>query len=241
MLRSHDELVRLRMDLISSGFLGHEADEIVQGLENELNDQIKQLVLQTVDDAIAIATNMGADEFLDDVTIRQHGYGYMVATKSGKTDYSTEPVDMKPALLSKGKISAKTGDRYRVVPITEKKKIDDIFDVQVKADAEQAKRRRDLAAKNRVSSEMFGEESVETATKNYADARKQFYKMKQDKETRGEARFRTVTDSSPSDSWIIPAKNLDMTQSLTTLNQQLTESIEIHIETMASFYREEFA
>ena len=104
-----------------------------------------------------------------------------------------------------------------------------------------AKRRRDLTAKNRVSAEMFGEESVETAAKNYTDARKQFYKMKQDKETRGEAKFRTVTDSSPSDSWIIPAKSLDMTQSLTTLNQQLTESMEIHIETMASFYREEFA
>ena len=236
----HPRIGRFRVELISAGFLSIEADEIIDGLNNEISVHVRDLVIDAVDNAISVASNMGADKFIDDVTVDSTGYIYRITTRSGQTDYSTLSIDMKPHLLKSGKVS-NSGKRYRRVPLEDRSAANDMFDVQAEQHFQQERERRDRAATNRVANEIFpANNDIAQSVNDMAAARKRFYDMKEAKHVRGEINIRTVSDDSPADSWIIPARDLDMTTHLYSINEQLAASIDAVIENTVDFYAEEF-
>ena len=112
---------------------------------------------------------------------------------------------------------------------------DDIFETQRQIGIEQEKKRRDIAVANRVNAELFGED-IKSAVDRSNEARKRFYDLKKQRDLRdSNVDIRTVSDSSPDDSWIVPARDLDMTRYLTEINMQLAESIDITIQNVVGF------
>ena len=239
MYDSHPSVNRLRVELISSGFTSSETDEIIKGLNHEIAAQVEDLVIDAIEDAMNIASNIGAEEFIEDVMVDMLGYNYRLTTQSGKTDYSTPPIDMKSHLLEKAKVS-KTGKRYRQIPLQDNNPVNDLFDIQAKQAFEQVSERRKKAAARKIGSEVFSEGDIAKTANEMVDARKRFYEMKEAKKLRGETKIRTVSDDSPEDSWIIPARDLDMTMSLNEINRQLAASTDMVIRNTVNFYAEEF-
>lgn len=223
------EIDRLRSSLIYSGVDSLEAYDICDLATQDINDMLADLVSSAMDQALSHAIDIGAEEFVDDVQIVPDANGlYKISTHSGNLDYSRDKKEMLPHLLKNAEIS-KSGNRYKVIPLKDKKKTansmftmlqakQDIIDETRQAIREHAKN-KSLGINRKLRTDLGSNQTTSQAHPE-------------------EVQFRTASDKqNPGVSWVIPEKDADMTAYISELNQQLAQQAsQSIIDIVESYY-----
>jgi hypothetical protein len=240
MINPDTELDRLRWQLNSANWQHQEIDEICYMASEEINSVIMDVMDNAVNEAISHAETIGAEEFLSDIDIIQHGSVYRITTRSGSMDYSRDRVENLPNLLRNGKISA-DGSKYKVIPLNDKEKVKPSINM-FETMRQQQRINKDLrASANRNAS------SRSARANSMMDQLRQSIvsngrSANSTKESGPVSQFRTASDKQDSkSSWVIPEKDMDMTMFLMNLNDRITDTIDSAISTIIESYIAEYA
>lgn len=238
------ELDKLRYELRSHDWLDTEIDSICDMASDDFNEIILDVVSNAVAEAVDFATDLGAEEFVDEVQVTPDANGFFrISTHSGRTDFSRERQQMLPHLLKNAETS-ETGHRYKVIPVTQKQenKVElSMFSVL------QARQNAIDSARAALRDKMGGSRSARANT--MADAFRQSMhgqlatKRRELKVStpKSEVTFRTASDKqNPATSWVIPEKDMDMTSYLTELNQRIAETITDSVKIILDSYRAQY-
>ena len=245
MINPDAEVNRLRSWLGGQGWMPTEINDICDLAANDINEIILDIVSNAVAEATDYAMDLGAEEFVEDMDVIESGGGFMVTTRSGKTDYSTPERKMLNDLLKNADIS-EDGDRYKVVPVGGKTTVTqprDIFTVlqqrdSVLQEARQTLNQQGLEKRSAKAQTMAGHFRGIISKK--LDERMAALKDRKT-EVRGTPEFRTVSDKQDENqSWVIPAKELDMTGYLMDMNRRVQDSVYSSVMFIVESYEKEF-
>lgn len=109
-------VMSLRQTLRMKNKSADRIDELVHRAEYDLNVAIVDIVTDNLQQVQQLAIEYGIDDFVENVHIQANGGSFDIAITGGKTDFSTQAVEMLPDLLKNGKTS-KDGSVYRVIPL----------------------------------------------------------------------------------------------------------------------------
>lgn len=237
MLSAQVEISRLRSDLSYNEVPNWKVDKICDAVAIDINSNISDLVADALQSAVSAGVEIGADEFVRQLTVNTAGFTAHITTSSGKTDFSEPPFPMLPKLLQNAKV-AKDGTRYKRIPIGKKspKQVIDVFSA-----ASQINDRRKLAkeavhtdgASSRSGNPLAGVASFSGALTNVG--------KKTVAPNNAGAEPTIVTATSKQDEhtqWVIPAKERNMTTTLMDINRQLELDIDGVITRVIGVYRE---
>lgn len=243
MLNPDLEIDRLRWRLAERDWLPEEVDQICDDAASEINSIILDVVANASAEAIDHAESIGASDFLSDIEISEVGSYFHIATRSGKTDYSRDRKVMLPSLLKNAE-TAKDGTRYKVIPIRDKgaeqmKPSNDMYNTMKQMQKAQETARSSLKDNNR---------NNRSARANFmADqfrvSMRQAMNVNQSKPAEtGPVSFRTATSKQdPNVDWVIPEKDMDLTQYLDDLNRRIDETIDSSVLLIIESYEKEFS
>lgn len=238
------EINRLRWALSNSGWESHELDEICDLAQNDINSAIIDIVTDAVAQVTEYATELGAEEFINEMTVLETGNSYVIASLSGTTDYSTPEVKMLPSLLKNAEV-AKDGTRYKVIPIPKRdgtpKIATSFFDL--------AKERQSDINDARTALKQRSQDRSERATAMADQFRQSLGRSlgekknnKQQQQSAAGVEFRTATDKQDANTqWVLPEKDLDMTQYLMGINDQIGSAIDASVGDIIAHYEQEYA
>jgi len=235
MLNPDMELQQLRWRLTGRGEIPEEfIDSIVDAAAEDINNAILDAVSSTMTEAVEYADGLGAYEFGDDIDIHEHGGIYQIVTRSGRTDYSTPEKQMRDILLRNAKTS-KDGSRYKVVPVGGKSSgngVKSIFQDQVVRQSMIAEARESIQNELATSRSNKTGAMVDNFRKmlgRHRTTRAGFNSAKSTKSSTAKTTdpvFRTVTSKQdPTSSWVLPAKDMDLTDFLRDINGALADNI----------------
>jgi hypothetical protein len=222
---------RFRLSAIYSSY---DADKIADDLSYEINDSLLGIVRGATDEALSYAASIGAKDFIQDIDVIESGGTFLITTLSGRTDYSTPEVKNLPNLLKNGKVG-KDGTVYKTIPI-KKKTAKSSMEQGIDTGALQAKARAQLLdngvnSTNRLSAMV---ESFSQQIRNQPKAT-----TPQEKPTIDS--FKTASSKqNPATQWVIPEKNMDMTEFLFNLNSSIANDIEQTTTSIIQKYEREF-
>jgi len=225
------ELSQLHSDLMRSGFNIAEAQTICGEAESEISGLIALIVENAVDDALSYSVSIGADEFVDDMTLIDSGDGvFTISTHSGNLDYSSDKVEMLPHLLSNPKI-AQDGHKYKTIPITDSPNVKrSMFDVLQNSKNKQDLKRTDLK-KN-------GNSALAAAKARIAQKAAAMAAAKQNASSSGEPNFRTASEKQDKAvMWVKPEKDADMSSFIEDLNRNIMSQSSDTINDIMISYR----
>lgn len=246
MINPDAEINRLRSSLNQRGWLPTEVDEICDLASNDINEIILDIVSSSVAEATDYALDIGAEEFVEDLDVIEVGGGFMISTRSGKTDYSTPARKMLPDLVKGGEVS-EDGDRYKVIPVGSKSTTrmpKDIFDTLQQRDSVLQEAR---AALNQQSLDNRSERAGKMASHwKTVISRKLEERVAANKPQRvatiGKPSFKTASEKQDANTqWVIPAKEMDMTGYLMDMNKRIQDSIYSSVMLIVENYEREFA
>jgi len=206
---------------------------------HEINSLILDISSNGIKSAIDAALEMGADDFVDDVSVVQdvNGFG-LISTHSGNMDYTRSEKQMLPSLLKNAKTS-KDGHRYKVIPIREKPQqiaISMFEQMRIQQDA------NDLAKNSLRARGQERRNEVAGALQQTLELQRQAASAISLKEFShdggGVPEFRTASDrQDPATAWVIPEKNMDLTDTIRDINASIVSQCEQAIaETVQSYY-----
>ena len=241
MIDIDQELNILKGDMQMDNVLeAYEIEDLIEGAYKEVQESILLQVSASITELSEYALNLGAEEFLVDMSVEETASGWQIGTMSGVLDYSTQPIQMLPRLLSNAKTS-KSGELYKVVPINKDKRQDektsttDIFTAmkrrQDKIDTARAELHRRVSVRNersRVLADQFTDilaQQMASSQRNISEALDQ--KQMRENSSSGETKveFRTATSKqNPETDWVIPGKDLDMSDKVRQVNDDLSFS-----------------
>jgi hypothetical protein len=218
------EIERFRSDLYRAGTDSQEAQTICDALLGDINEMLVELVSNNVSSALDYALEIGADEFVDDIQVLPDYNGvYTISSHSGNLDYSKDAQEMLPNLLKNAEVS-KDGSRHKVIPM-QKKDVQvqqSMFNMlQARKDAQDAA--RDALRKHTADKRLGVAAAIREDLSRQLGA---IHTSKQATSTRSsDVEFRTASDKQdPHTSWVIPAKQADMTDYIRDLNRQLVDA-----------------
>jgi len=234
------ELERLKHSLRAKGIADSMIEIIVKRAVDEIDGIIVDAVAAAVSDAVSAGIRADAKDFIAELRPTRMGNSFVIATDSGRTDFSNPPFPLLPWLLKNPKI-AKDGSLYKVIPVGKpsKQKLTDITQIQTSID--------DTRKQARQRGTMSGNDVFMGATTFSGDfaAQKAYtreFKTNQaiEKST-GKQSFRTASSKqNPSSQWVLPAQDKDMTKALTDINNTLKDTIEGAIASVVRFYVESY-
>ncbi len=244
MINPDAEVNRLRSFLSQRDWYQTEIDEICELCHNDINEIILDIISNAVAEASDYAIELGAEEFLEDLDVSEIGGGYMIGTKSGKTDYSIPERQMLPDLVKNGEVS-EDGDRYKVIPVggrSETTQPRDIFSVLRQRDQVLKEARRTI---NQQSLDNRSERAQRIAGQwrgILSEKMKQVAQSKPKIESPiKKPEFKTASEKQdPNTAWVIPAKEMDMTGYLMDINKRIQESIYQSVMFIVESYEKEF-
>jgi len=189
-------------------------------------------------EAVDYAASIGASDFIDDVYVVNNGSYFAISTRSGITDFSRDRKAMLPDLLRNAKTS-KDGNRYKVIPIRDKpSKV-------VTSSADFAKQQQQAldAARNAIRQNGGRRVRPNDAIDQFRSGlKKTNSKNTVQDSTTGVPDFKTASSKqNPSEKWVIPEKDMDMTVFLLELNSRLARSIEESVTMIIDSYIGEFS
>ena len=249
MINPDFEVERLKRTLVFKGLTEDEASEIGQYASEDINTAISDLVDQALATAAEIGISMGADEFVEQLTLVPYGGFFKVSTSSGKTDFSLPPFPMLPKLLKNAE-TAEDGSQYKVIPIGGKssggkKRRLTLFDVQQdinrqqQVEREQRKREMDEARKLSFTGNARIFSGLQKAQQFMARKRGESAMQEQEAKTETSVEFRTASSKqNPSVDWVLPGKDLNMTMILEDLNMQLENNVQSTVMSIVKGYEE---
>jgi hypothetical protein len=195
--------------------------------------------------------NQFIDEICDTASrVIDSGNSYRIHTTTGKTNFSVPEFPMKESLLKNAETTA-DGKRYKVIPVgapssSPRPNFTSSFQVQ------QARQSLIQEARESMKDDPEQRRSVwsKSLTENYRsrlDAsiqrRKEFYSKQRSQikaDIQKKVEFRTVTEDTPDDAWVRPARELDMTGFLMDLNSRIESTMDQTVRTVADQYIDQF-
>ena len=150
MINPDAEIAKLRYYLDDRGWLPQEIEEVLDLASRDINETILDVISNAVAETTDYALDMGAEEFVEDITVVEIGTGFMITTQSGQTNYSTPERQMLHDLTKNGKVS-EDGHRYKVIPVGGKRSINrptNIFGQMQEQQREQQDARASLLESN---------------------------------------------------------------------------------------------
>lgn len=223
------EIQQLRWYLQSAGYEPDEINSICNDVSIEISNGITEAVVSALQEAESIGLEMKADDFLSEISAVQTNDTFQIVTDSGRLDYSEPPFPMLPHLLQKGK-QAKDGSIYRRIPIRDKSAqiSNSSYHAAEERQAQlQESRKQILDDINRSAASP----DVTKSASSYIDAFKQTRppsnSNKHERSTSvGPVTIRTASSKqNPSSSWVLPAKEADMSNVIAEINDRLRNSI----------------
>jgi hypothetical protein len=225
-------------------------DEICSVASKEMGEIILEIVDNAVAEAIDYAAEIGCHEFIEEIDVIDSGNCYRIHTTTGKTNFSVPEFPMKDSLLKNADVTA-DGKKYKVIPIgapssAPRPNFTSSFQVQ------QARQNLIQEARESMKDDPGQRRSTwsKSLTENYrsrleasVQRRKQFYsdQRKQLKADIGrKTEFRTITEDTPDDSWVRPARELDMTGFLMDLNSRIESTMDQTVKTVVDQYMDQF-
>jgi hypothetical protein len=236
------EINRLRFELQGTDLSPHEIGDIISAASNEVNDAIMNAIGDAASEAVSHAELLGAEDFINDMDIVQDGYIYIIGTRSGKTDYTRQKVENLPNLLKNAKI-AKDGSKYKVIPIKQKISKPKIgtssFDVMRDQAQMQAEARATLLEDMRTDRSARADAMADQFRARIASS---IRSKKNTPDQQGPTvAFRTASDKQDAHgSWVIPEKDMDMTQFLIDLNEKIRDTIATAVMSIVDQYKQEY-
>lgn len=216
MINADLEVQRLRNKLHAANIVDRwQIDNICDSVSNKIDQQTQDIVTSAMQQAVEYATEIGADRFIDEVKIISIGNTFKIVTVSGDLDYSEDAIKNLPNLL-KGRDS-------RVIPITDTKttRKTNLMDMMSSVS-------KSVEKYNQMSLSADASPSCFDLTKNLVsqmNARKIL--LQKTKQQIGQTRFRTASkNQDPNVSWVIPKRNLDMTDFINNLNADMESQID---------------
>lgn len=209
------KISNLRLRLSARGIRGTQLDKIVDSAAEEINSTIKSLVEDAVHQAESYGTAIGAEEFLSQIKLDASSGYVQIATDSGSLDFSTPQLPMLPWLLKNAKV-AKDGSRYKVIPVGSSKS-------QPKFTA------KDISSGlNALSSEQSSVTNMaEKMAAAFGVAASSGEAQRQEPATMTKPEFRVASDKQDAArQWVIPAKDLDMSGMVMSLNATMRSQID---------------
>jgi phage FluMu gp28-like protein len=241
------EIERLRWFLVGNTDIERFfIDDLCDLAAKEINEIILEIVDDAVAEAIDYASEIGCPEFIEELDVIDSGDSYRIHTISGKTDFSVPEFPMKNSLLKNAETS-EDGKKYKVIPVgapsnNPRPNFTSSFQVQ-QARQSLIRDARD-SLKNNPSDRRS--EWSKSMTDNYRhrlrsniQQRKQFY-SEQRSSIKKDIAFRTVTEDTPDEAWVRPARELDMTGFLMDLNGRIEMNMNQHITSVIDTYMNEF-
>jgi len=231
MLNPDMELQRLRWHLSRKDIPEDFIDNLVDAASDDMNNAILDAVASFMTEAVEHAEELGAHEFANEIDAIEQGGIYQIVTISGRTDYSTPERQMRDSLLRGAKVS-KDGSRYRVIPIGDKSNsgssVTSIFQDQ------KIRQGMIASARESIQNELTTSRSNRTGAmtdgfrkmiQRHRTTTSNFNSGKSAKSSTATV-FRTVTDKQdPTTNWVMPAKDMDMSEYLRDLNGTLATHI----------------
>lgn len=243
MISSHNEIARLRWTLQGRGFTTQDINGVCDRVERDIDDGIVQIVRNATEQAISYAEQIGAHQFIHEVTFTHYGDRYEVGTISGRTDFSTNKIENLPNLLKNAKTAA-DGSRYKVIPVKNKtgssKMGTSSFVTAINQQSTATERRQQLAADTVAHREarltaMMQDIKTIISTKSQPESKYNSTRAS------GDVTFRTASSKqNASTSWVIPEQDRDMTQFLIGLNNDVASRTDQLILDTVSYYEREY-
>ena len=248
MLNPDAEVNRLRNMLMSRNIDLNSVDTVCDAASSDINEAILTIVSDAMVQAAAYAAEIGADEFIDDIDLSENGGAYSIVTQSGNMDYSVPEIHNLPNLLKNGKMS-KDGNIYKVIPLkdndSDRKMGNSIFDdqqaIQSKIQAARESLRADLRLGQSQRTSLMTQR-FRNMIKQNMPARKSFYNLDRPKSNSGATtKFATASSKQdPTTSWVIPAKDLDMTGYVMDVNNRMQQDIQDTVVDIINAYERMF-
>ena len=240
------EVDRLKHNLRMAGLPTSDIDEIGDLASQNIDDAIFDLTQDYLNQARDIVYSLGGEQLADELMYVKRGAQFLITTESGMTDFSTQPFHMLPHLLKNAKIS-KTGKLYKIIPIRSKSKQSgpsNIFDVyrDRNANVRQAQQERQQKWDDVRAAESIDRRSLHFSglaqAKRYLAKRQTSNKEDNSVNSGGAVEFRTATsDQDPNKDWVIPGKDMDITNILNDINSEMEDNIDKTITEIIDTYR----
>lgn len=237
------ELNRLRFSLYHSGWEQGEIDQIADDASRDINELILDVVENAVAEAVDYAQDLGAEEFIEQIDIQESNGYYKITTLTGVTDFSIPEKQMLEDLIKDAPENPNTGNKNKVIPVGGRKaKVHgDIFSVM-----------QDRQRKIQEARQSLVENSLDKRSARATQMASQFRSILQRnmparrkdtpiKERSPAPNFRTASSKqNPAESWVIPAKDMDMTGFLMELNHRIVTTLDSAVVQLIESYVEEY-
>lgn len=237
------ELYRLRHTLYGSGWEMNEIEDIIDQASRDVNEIVLDVVENAVAEAVDYAQDLGAEEFMSEIDVRERGGYFQIETISGNTNFSTPAREMLPDLIKDAPTSS-NGNKNKVIPVGagSSKIRGDMFSVMQDRQKKIQEARASLIESNL-------DRRSARATQMAHDFRSVLHrnlvaKQAERKVSKGNSaniEFRTASSTQdPSVSWVYPAKDMDMTGFLMDLNDRIRSTLGAAITQLIDSYIEEY-
>jgi len=241
MVNADFELERLRASLRARGYGQQDIDYICRSASSEMGQAISDALAAAVEEAAVAGQEVRSEDFVSELRAVALNNDYYISTDSGNLDFSEPPFPMMANLLKNPKV-AKDGSLYKVIPVGSKnegaKNFSSLADLQAgiararDAAADASTTGREISTGPATFSGSFAAQKVSarnnTVRKNIAS-----------KTNQGGIKFRTVSSKQdPMKNWVQPAKNKDMTSTVTDINMRLRQTIDDIIVSVVQKYEE---
>jgi hypothetical protein len=220
----------LRYYLTSSDMPPEEVDSAIESASEEIRQSIHSIVEKAVYEAEDYGSSIGAEEFLAQIKLDASSGYIQISTDSGQTDFSQPPFPMLPWLLNNAKTS-KDGSRYKIIPVG-----------GVSSKPKPTPQARDIASGlNAMASETAPASAMaETMASAFGLGASASITERQRPVSAEKPEFRTASSKQDSSrQWVLPAKDLDMTGTLMTLNSTIRSEIDKACDEVINKYQAE--
>lgn len=210
-------LTSLRNFLESIGLRQDEVSERVRSAADEIRAAMNSIVENAVYEAENYGSSIGADEFLAQIRLNADSGYIEISTDSGATDFSKPQYPMLPWLLNNAK-TAKDGSRYKIIPVG-----------GTSSNPKPTPQARNIAEglSAMSSGEAPASAMAETMAAAFTQGSSSGMAQRQKPASTAKPEFRVASSKQdPSRQWVIPAKDLDMTGTLMTLNATIRSEID---------------
>lgn len=222
------EVARLRSVAMDSGIDYSTAYQISEEASSIIDEALDNLIQSSIQDAINYAEDMGAKEFAEDFIIVEVGGSKRIESRSGSFIYSNPEIKNLHNLVRNGEIS-KDGNKYKKIPVGKP---------SIRSSLDQMRAQQNIQSETRraMLSDTMGKRLNSVSSTMGERIRQRMATIKEDEPVE----IKTASSKQdPNESWIIPAREIDLTDYMNNINRELevaTESVIIDI--VESFIRE---
>ncbi len=244
MINPDAELNRLRWRLHDLGWSTLDVDAIITQAESDIDQIIVDIVSDSVAKATDYAIDLGAEEFIEDMQLEEFSGFYRITTITGRTDFSQPEKKMLPHLLQNAETNPETGIRSKVIPVGGKSSKKDIFSVMRSRQSEITAKREELIlnAARSDRANMMAARFRDIVDSSLAARRQEKQSRLTSNTGQSEIEFRTASSTQdPENSWVIPAKEMDMTGFLMSLNAEMQEALNYAVPRLINIYIENYS